>query len=398
MMSETFQVLGSPAPNRQDRVRALADLGFTWADLEGDPYWIDQVVMMKQDVYEELERASQQLWSIFDKAVRFTLGKHDLYRMMGIPEVLWHGLDTLEIEEPGAISRYARFDFAISNSGDIKLLELNADTPTGYVEASVVTPWMCAQYGISSPNEIMKQLVAEAWAVEQPDTVACVAYGTHAEDSGTIDMLARHSGREMSHVDCLELWVDQGIVKDTNNRVIERLFALYPKEWMAIDDGGDALAYAMEMEHVKLFNSPHAIILQSKGLQALIWGMHELGLLFNEEEHNVIERYMLPTYNKAVFDGSYVSKSMFGREGGSVQIFDPTGRLELKDEAGFDTSRFFPLVYQKRADLAQIELNVGTFHLLTGMFVIHGKPCGLLGRAGGLITGNASHFVALGVQ
>jgi glutathionylspermidine synthase len=45
-----------------------------------------------------------------------------------------------------------------------------------------------------------------------------------------------------------------------------------------------------------------------------------------------------------------------------------------------------------------VELDAGTFHLLTGMFVIHGKPCGLLGRAGGLITGNASHFVALGVQ
>lgn len=40
----------------------------------------------------------------------------------------------------------------------------------------------------------------------------------------------------------------------------------------------------------------------------------------------------------------------------------------------------------------------GELHLLTGMFVINGTPCGLLGRAGGPITGNASHFIALGVR
>jgi len=40
----------------------------------------------------------------------------------------------------------------------------------------------------------------------------------------------------------------------------------------------------------------------------------------------------------------------------------------------------------------------GELHLLAGMFVIDGVPCGMLGRAGGLITGNASHFIALGVE
>ncbi|MGV2643677.1 glutathionylspermidine synthase, partial [Clostridium perfringens] len=40
----------------------------------------------------------------------------------------------------------------------------------------------------------------------------------------------------------------------------------------------------------------------------------------------------------------------------------------------------------------------GHFHLLTGLFVLNGTPCGLLGRAGGLITGNSSHFIAMGVK
>ncbi|AJY73864.1 glutathionylspermidine synthase family protein [Paenibacillus beijingensis] len=398
MSSGAFQVIGTPHPDRKQRVEELRKLGFGWADMDGEPYWTDQLVVMTKEVYTELERASERLWRIFDKAARFALGKRDLYAMIGIPEVLWNSLDTVPIPPEGRISRYARFDFAVSDGGDIKLLELNADTPTGYVEASVVTPWQCEQYGIPSPNIGMKRLVREAWEEERPDRAACVGYGGHLEDSGTIDMLVQHSGLGIGCEDCLDLWVDHGILRGKEGREIRRLFALYPKEWMAVDEGGDALAYSIETGRLQLFNSPHAIILQSKGLQALIWGLYELQLVFTAEERETIRSYMLPTYNKAVFDGSFVSKSMFGREGGSVSLFDAGGRLEEKDEHGYDTSGMFPLVYQKRAELAKVRLANGEFHLLTGMFVLNGGCCGLLGRAGGLITGNSSHFVAMGVK
>lgn len=86
-------------------------------------------------------------------------------------------LDDCPMPEPGLISRYARFDFAVAGDGTIKLLELNADTPTGYVEASIATPWICAEAGIGNANAAMKQQLAAAWGAERPDTAACVAYG-----------------------------------------------------------------------------------------------------------------------------------------------------------------------------------------------------------------------------
>ncbi|AWB46551.1 glutathionylspermidine synthase [Paenibacillus sp. CAA11] len=397
-MTGIFEVVGTPHPDRTGRVKKLCELGFTWADLEDEAYWIDQIVLMPQAVYDEITQASAKLWQILDKTARYVHGKHDLYELIGIPPILWEMLDICPIPEPGLISRYARFDFAVNQEGVIKLLELNADTPTGYVEASIATPWVLEQAGLSSPNIGMPELVAAAWAEERPDTAACVAYGTHLEDSGTIEALVRHSGQNILCEDCLELWVDEGILKNGGGRVIERMFALYPKEWMAVDDAGEALAYAIETDRLKLFNSPHSILLQSKGLLAAVWGLYELGLLFDEEERKAISSYILPTYNKPVFSGSFVSKSMFGREGGSVRMFDAEGKLELADEEGFDASVLFPSVYQKRAELARIETVEGELHLLTGMFVINGEPCGLLGRAGGPITGNASHFIALGVK
>ncbi len=398
MSQSVFEVVGVPNDDRASRVKELFDLGFTWADLEDEAYWIDQIVLMERPLYDELEQAAKALWGILDKAVRYVYRRPDLYELLGIPPVMWELLDQAPLAEPGLISRYARFDFAIANDGSIKLLELNADTPTGYVEASIATPWVLTQAGFSSPNEGMKDLVAAAWAADQPDTAACVAYGQHMEDSGTIEALVRHSGREMTCEDCLELWFDEGYLKNKNGEVIERMFALYPKEWMAVDDAGEAMAFAIETGRLTLFNPPHSLLLQSKGLLAAVWGLYELGLLFNEQEREVISTYVLPTYNKPVFSGSFVSKSMFGREGGSVRLYDAEGQLELEDQEGFDSSVLFPSVYQKRAELARINTAEGELHLLTGMFVINGTPCGLLGRAGGPITGNASHFIAIGVK
>ncbi|WP_310551008.1 glutathionylspermidine synthase family protein [Paenibacillus glufosinatiresistens] len=397
MSRSVFELREFPREQRADRVRQLAELGFPWADLEDEEYWLDGVVVMDGAVYRELEAAAGKLWAVLDKTARYIHRRRDLYELTGIPEVLWDMLDQVPIPE-GPISRYARFDFAVDGSGRIKLLELNADTPTGYVEASVATPWICREAGVGTVNGRMPELLAAAWGEERPDTVACVAYGTHQEDSGTIETLARHSGLDVRCVDCLDLSIDDGVVMDGEGRVIRRMFALYPKEWMAVDEGGDALAYAVETGNLALFNPPHSILLQSKGLLAAVWGLYELGILFSEEEREAIAAYMLPTYNKPVFSGSFVSKSMFGREGGSVRLYDAAGGLETADEDGYDSSELFPVVYQKRTELAELQTSYGELRLLTGLFMLNGEPCGLLGRAGGLITGNTSHFIALGVN
>jgi glutathionylspermidine synthase len=394
-----FEVIGTPAPNREHKVQQLAELGFTWANLEDEAYWIDQIVLMEQSTYNELIVAANALWRVFDKAVRYVKGNRALYQQLSIPEVLWDGLDRLELGDIGVISRYARFDFTVDQQGRIKLLELNADTPTGYVEAAIATPWLCEQKGYTSPNTDMKNLIRAAWDIEAPDFAACIAYGQHAEDTGTIDALVAHSGRNMTCVDCLDLWIDEGVVKVGEQQIISSMFALYPKEWMGVDDGGEAFSYAIEEQFIQLFNPLHAVILQSKGLQAIVWGLHtETTALFTSEEHKAIAAYMLPTFFSPELTGEYVSKSMFGREGGSVELYDATGELEIKDEVGFDTSVFFERVYQQRADLPELSFAHGNRHLLTGLFVLNGTPCGLLGRAGGKITGNASQFVPIGVK
>jgi glutathionylspermidine synthase len=397
MSGPDLYAIGTPSLDRGQRLGVLREMGFDWANLDKEEYWVDQAIVMERRIYQELVRASDKLWRIFDKAARFVWRKRDLYEQLAIPPVLWEALDRLPIGE--MLSRYARFDFAVSQSGEIKLLELNADTPTGYVEAAVITPWVCEQYRLESPNRAMPERLAAAWAVERPEYAGCVGYGKHLEDTGTINMLVRHSGLPVKTVDCLDLRIEDGWVLDPRDQIVHSMFALYPKEWMTVDPGGEALAFAIVSGRLRLYNPVHAILLQSKGLQALIWGLHELGFSgFEKDEHETIETYMLPTYTQPVLEGAYVSKAMFGREGGSVRMFDGRGRLIAEDREGYDTGRFFPLIYQQKAELAKVRLYHGEYYLLTGMFMIQGKPSGLLGRAGGLITGNSSHFIAMGVR
>lgn len=80
-----FEYLDQSALERAPRVQQLHELGFTWADLEEEEYWLDAIAVMRGETYRELKEASSGLWMILDKAVRYVHLKHDLYDLLGIP-------------------------------------------------------------------------------------------------------------------------------------------------------------------------------------------------------------------------------------------------------------------------------------------------------------------------
>lgn len=80
-----FQFVDQSGLERAPRVEKLHELGFTWADLEDEEYWLDAVVVMRGETYQELEEASVKLWAILDKTVRYVHRRHDLYDLLGIP-------------------------------------------------------------------------------------------------------------------------------------------------------------------------------------------------------------------------------------------------------------------------------------------------------------------------
>ena len=134
-------------------------------------------------------------------------------------------------------------------------------------------------------------------------------------------------------------------------------------------------------------------------MQALIWNLHEAGEYFTPDEQTVIGRYMLPTYFENRFSGvsPYVTKPIFGREGGAITLFGPDGVVWARD----DEAEYWdqPVVYQQYAELPKLTVETlnGLYcgRMIFGSFLIDGKGSGVVARVGSRITGNMAYFQPL---
>ena len=153
-----------------------------------------------------------------------------------------------------------------------------------------------------------------------------------------------------------------------------------------------------------MLNPISAFLLQSKAVQAAIWGMKELDSpYFTETEKQWIYQYFLPTYlEEDIFIENgmkYVKKPSFGREGDTVSVFQGTEKLFEDKHKTYEKS--LP-VYQKYVDLPsqQIKTMNGIFEgkVLIGSFLINGKASGIGLRAGKQITDNNAYFLPLGIK
>lgn len=154
-----------------------------------------------------------------------------------------------------------------------------------------------------------------------------------------------------------------------------------------------------------IINPPSAFLLQNKAVQAVIWGLHERNdPFFSDEEHSWIENYFLPSYfepdNFLKKQLPFVKKPIFGREGDTVQIFGSSGKLMMEEQ--HKTYNDVPAIYQQYVELPRTrylsEKGELSGHLLTGSFLVNGKPSAIGYRVGGEITNNLSCFLPVGLR
>ena len=149
----------TPRADWRERARAL---GFAFAEIAGEPYWDEtacwEFTAAEVDTLEaataELERLAR---AAADHAVRA-----DRHALLGIPDAAWPlVVQSWERQEP---SLYGRMDLRWDGTGQPRLLEYNADTPTSLYESAVVQwEWLtCAFPDADQFNSIHEALIA-AW-------------------------------------------------------------------------------------------------------------------------------------------------------------------------------------------------------------------------------------------
>ncbi|OIU72959.1 glutathionylspermidine synthase family protein [Rossellomorea aquimaris] len=409
---------------REQRADFYEGIPDFWHDLFGMEYALFDIKKEPMAMIEAVRDASEKAYHVFVKTAGLLreLGDESLLEL-GFPEESLPYIRTKSIPQECIVGR---FDFVAGEDGRLKLLEFNSDTPTFIKELYHVNGRVCDHFSLDDPNagleerlglELRRALLA-SWRSLGRDGSPKIVFSSHSdheEDYLTTRYLQSLADVPSEFVSLDQLQVrtgrEAGLYTPSGERIDVLYRPTYPIEHLVEDvdpdtgekSGLDLIKLVLDGK-LAVLNPPSAFLMQSKGVQALIWGLHESGSdFFTEEEHEWISAFFLPTYlDPDVFESSgatYVQKPAFGREGDTVKIIEASGRVVLQDPK--ETYKETLPVYQEYIELPRHDIRTDSgvveASLMVGSFVINGTAGAVGFRAGNAITDNESYFLPIGI-
>jgi glutathionylspermidine synthase len=372
---------------------ALEELGFTWhTDTDGSKYVSDALVKVTHTEAEDYYEAANTIYDMYVEAAEHVI-ENDLFFDLGIPFNL---VDTIKKSWENDVHWhiYGRFDLAGGIDGQaIKLIEFNADTPTGLFETAILQ-WALLKHnnlneesqfnnvyeGISDNFKRLITLFDDVELFEERYDNYKILFSSiegHDEEEATTKLLQQiaHDAGFVTGFEFLQntQFNEDGIF-DTDNVDYEYWFKLYPWEDIGIDEPELATMLNTLMQNQKaiILNPAYTLIFQSKGLMKIMCD------LFPDSP------YLLKTSFEPI-DGNYVEKRMFGREGANTKIV-VDGKTIASEEGPYGN---YKPIYQEYVDF--VKDSEGNKYQ-AGVFFAY-EACGLSYRRGGEILDNMSKFV-----
>ncbi len=391
----------APRPDWQQKLNAL---GFDWhtAEEPAAPYWDEsaywELTAAEVDV---LETATEDLHRMCLEATEQAI-KRKLLPHFGFTEAAVRLIEDSWARRDEQPSLYGRFDLAFTG-GDAapKMLEYNADTPTGLYEASVVQwSWLEESFPERDQfNSIHEGLVA-GWAKIHPRTDAAIHFTClmpHAEDEGTLRYIldtALEAGLGGKMINVADIgWstpaegvkdARAGWFVDLEDQPITTLFKIVPWDWLLADKFGQELEAAVRGRTLTVIEPAWKMVPASKAILALLWEM------FPDHPN------LAPTFltRQGFAEGTtVVAKPLLGREGANISI----ARLGADGAIDGDPLASLPgdygqegYVFQALVPVAEADGNKAVI----GSWIIDGQSRGIgIREDQGLITHNRSRFV-----
>jgi len=364
-----------PRHNWKQRVE---EAGLTWHGADGLPYWTeDRHLVMTLQAAETLEAAANEMHAMCLHACSEIVTRGWLDRLSlpeeaaRLAEASWRMEDTY---------LYGRFDFAWDGNGQPKLLEYNADTPTSLLEAAVVQwQWLEDVAPESDQLNSIHEALVDQWKMERAQLIHFACVWESEEDRQTIAYLAEtaeQAGKQVELMDMSEIGLSpEGRFTDTRERPIERLFKLYPWEWMAKEDFFGEVA----LERDRFLEPAWKMMLSNKALLAILWEL-------NPGHDLLLPAFLDERALRSSGISRWVEKPLFGREGAGVNIMNH-GRTVT---SGIPHQGLEPRVYQQQTEL----FKAGGLHFVWGLWMIGDECRGLSARGDtSAVTGNLSRFV-----
>lgn len=367
------RITNNPRPDWKSTVESQ---GLIYHTIDGQKYWDESAYYeFRSSEIDEIERATYALNDLCLKAIEHVVSQNRFEQFGIAPEFHDFLRQSWQRDE---LTVYGRFDFSYDGKAPPKLLEYNADTPTGLVEAAVAQWfWMKDVHpDVDQFNSIHEKLL-EFWPRLGPTTQGLVHFASlrgHDEDLMTVTYLrdtAQQSGLETVYLAMQDIgWnAMRKAFVDLEERPIRTIFKLYPWEWLFCEEFGPHLLEC----RVRWLEPPWKVLLSNKAILCVLWE------LFPECP------YLLPTYFQPKTD-SYVRKPCQGREGANV-LYMLGGREFARTDGEYGEGHF---VYQAAQRLPEFEGN----YAVIGSWLVNGFSCGIgIREDTNPITTNTSRFV-----
>ena len=376
-------------PERPHWRDTAKEVGFTFADMHGEPYWDESSAyrFTLRQIEDDIEDPSTDLHNMCRDAVAEIVGSEQMMDRLGIPPTHRDLIaDSWRRNEPEI---YGRLDLAYDGKGPAKLLEYNADTPTSlYESAAFQWQWLEDQLaagvlpdGADQFNGIHEALVERFRALFDRNTdIHFTAMADNPEDYATVEAMAwaaREAGMGAHYSDLDKLGVTKkGQFVDAEDRVIGTLFKLYPWEDLLRDDFA---------RHIKgsgcLFLEPAwKALVSNKGILPVLWQMFPghpnlLPAFFADDVADALVAGGRPVpavaeaFGKVAdqFRGAHVVKPIFSREGAGVSIVEAGEVTEASPNTDYDQH---PRIVQAYAPLPEFD----GFRPVVGAWIV-GDAC-----------------------
>lgn len=371
-------------PAWRERAR---EFGFGFHSPNGEVYWDESAcyAFTLEEIETEIEDAAQDLEQLCIAAVARIVADDRLLERMAVPRSGWPLIrKSWKRNDP---SLYGRFDLSYGSGGPAKLLEYNADTPTALYEAAAFQWfWLEDQIaagrlppGSDQLNSIHERLIARFAELAGKGPLHLTGYASHAEDRGTIDYLAdcaQQGGFETRFIDIGDIGLgNDGQLYDLDNKPIERLFKLYPWEWLL----EERFASGLSKSYTAFLEPPWRALLSNKGLLPILWEMAP-------NHRNLLPAYFADDPASRRIADNCARKPLYSREGANVTLVVDG---KMVDQAPGHYGREGHIVQA----LAALPCLDGNYPVI-GAWIVAGRSCGAgIREDASPITRNTSRFV-----
>jgi glutathionylspermidine synthase len=363
---------------RPDWREKCEQVGFVWHSVDGR-YWDESAAyVFSAAQIDHLEAVTEQLHQLCLQAVDHIIGR-GLFASFNLPPATWELIT--KSWRNGEKGLYGRFDFSWDGTGEPKLLEYNADTPTGLLEASVVQwYWLRDVMPKADQFNSIHEKLLHRWPAlfaksDKPAILHFTSMQGHEEDAGNTLYLmdtACQAGFDVNYLPIDQIGRADGVSSflDTEDRPISNCFKLYPWEWLYRDEFA---CYLNEPDATRFIEPAWKVLLSSKAILPYLWKL-------NPGHPN-----LLPASFQDDLGRPSVRKPVYSREGENISI--------LLAQSDISTDGLYagePVIYQAYAPLPSM---AGSFPVI-GSWVIGDAAAGIgIREDDGPITRNSSRFV-----